>query len=379
MRNIPFNKPANLGSEYGYVADAVKRGRLSGDGYYTKGCQRLIEEKYHAKKVLLTGSCTHSLEMAALLCDIKPGDEVIMPSFTFVSTANAFVLRGARIVFVDIRPDTQNMDETLVEHAITDRTKVIVPVHYAGVACEMNAIKAVAEQYKLKIVEDAAQGVHAFYEGIPLGTIGDIGCYSFHETKNYTMGEGGASILNCEDDFLRAEIIREKGTNRTEYLLGMADKYTWKSKGSSYLPSDISSAYLYGQLLESEKINTMRMERYNQYYANLRDLQDKEKFVLPYVPDNCTHNAHMFYLKTRSFEERCEIIAYLREKGIVSTFHYIPLHSSQQGRKTGIFAGEDKYTTVAAETLLRLPMFADLTGGDVDYICEHIYDFYRER
>lgn len=376
---IPFNIPAVVGTEQDYILDAIQRKKLCGDNYYTKLCNKLIEEKYNAKKVLLTTSCTHALEMSALLCNIKHGDEVIMPSFTFVSTANAFYLRGAKIVFVDIRPDTQNINESLIEQAITDKTKIIVPVHYAGVSCEMDKILEVAREYSLKVVEDAAQGVNAYYKGKALGTIGDLGCYSFHETKNYTMGEGGAILVNRDDEILRAEIIREKGTNRSEFLLGLVDKYTWVNEGSSYLPNDLSAAYLYGQLLSADRINEKRIERYNQYYNNLSELAVKEKIELPYVPENCIHNAHMFYIKTRNLSERKDLMDYLKGRGVLSVFHYVPLHTSPQGKKCGVFVGADMYTTDTADRLMRLPMYSDLKKEEVDYVCEQIYDFYKER
>ena len=377
--NIPFNIPPVVGTELEYIEDAVKRRKLCGDNYYTKQCSKLIEENYQAQKALLTPSCTHALELAAILCDIRPGDEVIMPSFTFVSTANAFFLRGAKIKFVDIRPDTQNIDEQLIEKAITDKTKVIVPVHYAGVSCEMDTIMELAERYSLKVVEDAAQGVNAYYHGKALGTIGDFGCYSFHETKNYTMGEGGALIVNSKDNCLRAEIVREKGTNRAEFLLGMVDKYTWVSEGSSYLPSELGAAYLYAQLLEADNINEMRLARYHQYYAALKELADKEKLTLPCVPAGCAHNAHMFYIKVRDIKERTALIGYLKNRGILGVFHYVPLHTSPQGKKCGEFIGEDRYTTDTADRLLRLPMYKDLKAEEVDYVCEQIYEFYRGR
>ena len=377
--NIPFNIPPVVGTELEYIEDAVKRRKLCGDNYYTKQCSKLIEENYQAQKALLTPSCTHALELAAILCDIRPGDEVIMPSFTFVSTANAFFLRGAKIKFVDIRPDTQNIDEQLIEKAITDKTKVIVPVHYAGVSCEMDTIMELAERYSLKVVEDAAQGVNAYYHGKALGTIGNFGCYSFHETKNYTMGEGGALIVNSKDNCLRAEIVREKGTNRAEFLLGMVDKYTWVSEGSSYLPSELGAAYLYAQLLEADNINEMRLARYQQYYAALKELEKKEKLTLPCVPAGCAHNAHMFYIKVRDIKERTELIGYLKDRGILGVFHYVPLHTSPQGKKCGEFIGEDRYTTDTADRLLRLPMYKDLKAEEVDYVCEQIYEFYRGR
>lgn len=376
---VPFNIPAVVGTEQKYIQDAIKRRRLSGDNFYTKCCNEWLEENYRIQKALLTTSCTHALEEAALLCGIKPGDEVIMPSFTFVSTANAFVLRGAKIVFVDIRPDTQNIDETLIEQAITDRTKAIVPVHYAGVSCEMDSILELAKEYKLYVIEDAAQGMNAYYKGSALGTMGEFGCYSFHETKNYTMGEGGALLVNSESYISRAEIMREKGTNRANFLRGMVDKYTWVSEGSSYLPSELNAAFLYAQLMEAEKINNSRLERWNQYYENLKDLQEAEKIQLPVVPEGCQHNAHIFYLKTRSVRERQELIQYLAEKDIKATFHYIPLHSSVQGIKCGRFSGSDRFTTDTSERILRLPLYMELKSEQVDYVCEQINSYYKGR
>lgn len=376
---IPFNIPPVVGTEQEYIQDAISRRKLCGDNYYTKLCNEFIENKFKAQKSLLTTSCTHALELSAILCDIKPYDEVIMPSFTFVSTANAFVLRGAKIVFVDIRPDTQNIDENLIEKAITEKTKAIVPVHYAGVACEMDTICQIAKQHKLYVVEDAAQGVNSFYKGQALGTIGDFGCYSFHETKNYTMGEGGALLIRSQEDNIRSEIIREKGTNRAEFLLGMVDKYTWVSQGSSYLPSDLNAAYLYAQLQNTDEINNARLKIWNKYFTNLKELQDKEKVQLPFIPKYCQHNAHMFYMKTRNIEERTRLTDFLRKQGITAPFHYIPLHSSIQGKKCGTFCGEDKYTTDTSDKLIRLPMYMDLTLEQVDYVCEHIYSFYKDR
>lgn len=376
---IPFNIPPVVGTEQEYIQDAISRRKLCGDNYYTRLCNEFIENKFKAQKSLLTTSCTHALELSAILCDIKPDDEVIMPSFTFVSTANAFVLRGAKIVFVDIRPDTQNIDENLIERAITEKTKVIVPVHYAGVACEMDIICQIAKQHKLYVVEDAAQGVNSFYKGKALGTIGDFGCYSFHETKNYTMGEGGALLIHSQKDNIRSEIIREKGTNRAEFLLGMVDKYTWVSQGSSYLPSDINAAYLYAQLQNTDEINTKRLNIWTQYYSNLCGLENMGKVQLPYIPQNCQHNAHMFYIKTRNIEERTRLTDYLRKKGITAPFHYIPLHSSVQGRRCGTFCGEDRYTTDTSDRVIRLPLYMDLTSDQVDYVCEQIYAFYKDR
>lgn len=378
-RKIPFNVPPVVGTEENFISDAIRTKRLCGKNKYTELCQRFIQDRYAAQKALLTPSCTHSLELAAFLCDIQPGDEVIMPSFTFVSTANAFVLRGAKIVFADIRPDTQNIDESLIEAAITPKTKAIVPVHYAGISCEMKTIMQLAEHYSLRVVEDAAQGVNAFYKGSALGTIGDFGAYSFHETKNYTMGEGGALLIASQSDNLPAEIIREKGTNRTDFLQGTVDKYTWVREGSSYLPSEISAAFLYGQLLEADRINELRRSRYMQYARLLKELEAKEKVQLPFVPQDCQHNGHMFYLKTRNLAERCAFIEFMKNRGVTCTFHYVPLHSSPFGRKCSVFCGEDLYTTDTSERLVRLPMYMDLTAEDVDYICEQVYAFYRGR
>lgn len=374
---IPFNIPAVVGTEKALIEDVINKRELCGDHFYTRACSQRIEEAYRAKKALLTPSCTHALEMAALLCEIKPGDEVIMPSFTFVSTANAFVLRGAHIVFVDIRPDTQNIDETLIEAAITKKTRAIVPVHYAGVGCEMDAILSIAKAYSLNVVEDAAQGVNAYYKGKALGTIGNFGTYSFHETKNYTMGEGGALLVNSEDDVIRAEIIREKGTNRAEFLLGMTDKYTWVNHGSSYLPSELGAAFLYAQLNEAEQINGARLARYHQYHSGLKELEKRGCISLPVVPDACAHNAHMFYIKTNDFKTRCDLIEYMKQRGVTCVFHYVPLHSSPFGKTCSSFCGEDRYTTKTSETLVRLPMYRDLTKDAVDYILEHIYSFFE--
>lgn len=376
---IPFNIPYIAGNEQEYIGDAISRRQLCGDQQYTKLCSQLIAERYNAQKSLLTSSCTHALELAAMLCNIQPGDEVIMPSFTFVSTANAFVLRGANIRFIDIRPDTQNIDENLIEQAVTDKTKVIVPVHYAGVSCEMDTINQIASHYGLYVVEDAAQAVNSYYKGRALGTIGDYGCYSFHETKNYTMGEGGALIVRSPENNLRAEIIREKGTNRAEFLLGMVDKYSWVSEGSSYLPSELNAACLYAQLQSADEINSKRLNIWNQYYGVLKDLQNSEKIILPYIPEDCQHNAHMFYLKARTHEERICLSDFLKAQGITAPFHYIPLHSSVQGKRSGVFIGEDRYTTDTSNRLIRLPMYADLTDRQVAYVCEQIFAFYKER
>lgn len=372
---IDFNRPAFVGSELEYIQDAIHRGMLCGDGIYTKKCSQWMEKEFDVSRVMLTTSCTHALEMAAFLCDIQPGDEVIMPSYTFVSTADAFVLRGAKIVFVDIRPDTMNLDEKLIEQAITPKTKVIVPVHYAGVACEMDTIMDIAHRHGLKVVEDAAQGVDACYKGKALGTIGDFGCYSFHETKNFTMGEGGALLFQKEEYLEKAEILREKGTDRSKFFRGQVDKYRWMDYGSSYLPSELNAAYLYAQLEAKDKIQKKRMEIYEYYHRNLADLAAEGKVEQPYVPQECEHNAHMYYLKVKDMKVRTRLLAYLRENGICSVFHYVPLHSAPAGQKFGRFAGEDVYTTKESERLLRLPMFYNLDMEDVKRIIDVIHKF----
>lgn len=372
---IDFNRPAFVGSELEYIQDAIHRGMLCGDGIYTKKCSQWMEKEFDVSRVMLTTSCTHALEMAAFLCDIQPGDEVIMPSYTFVSTADAFVLRGAKIVFVDIRPDTMNLDEKLIEQAITPKTKVIVPVHYAGVACEMDTIMDIAHRHGLKVVEDAAQGVDACYKGKALGTIGDFGCYSFHETKNFTMGEGGALLFQKEEYLEKAEILREKGTDRSKFFRGQVDKYRWMDYGSSYLPSELNAAYLYAQLEAKDKIQKKRMEIYEYYHRNLADLAAEGKVEQPCVPQECEHNAHMYYLKVKDMKVRTRLLAYLRENGICSVFHYVPLHSAPAGQKFGRFAGEDVYTTKESERLLRLPMFYNLDMEDVKRIVDVIHKF----
>ena len=372
---IDFNRPAFVGSELEYIQDAIHRGMLCGDGIYTKKCSQWMEKEFDVSRVMLTTSCTHALEMAAFLCDIQPGDEVIMPSYTFVSTADAFVLSGAKIVFVDIRPDTMNLDEKLIEQAITPKTKVIVPVHYAGVACEMDTIMDIAHRHGLKVVEDAAQGVDACYKGKALGTIGDFGCYSFHETKNFTMGEGGALLFQKEEYLEKAEILREKGTDRSKFFRGQVDKYRWMDYGSSYLPSELNAAYLYAQLEAKDKIQKKRMEIYEYYHRNLADLAAEGKVEQPYVPQECEHNAHMYYLKVKDMKVRTRLLAYLRENGICSVFHYVPLHSAPAGQKFGRFAGEDVYTTKESERLLRLPMFYNLDMEDVKRIVDVIHKF----
>ena len=373
---ITFNVPPYVDKAAGYIQECVKNQKICGDGAYTKKCNEWIEERTGTTKCLLTTSCTHATELAALLARIQPGDEVIMPSFTFVSTADAFVLRGAVPVFVDIRPDTMNIDEKLIEAAITEKTRAIVPVHYAGVSCEMDTIMDIAKRYNLVVIEDAAQGIMSSYKGHALGTIGDFGCFSFHETKNYSMGEGGALLIRDQKDVEDAEIIREKGTNRSKFYRGQIDKYTWINYGSSYLPSDMNAAYLYAQLEIADEINDARLACWNRYYERLKPLKDAGKIELPTVPEGCVHNAHMFYIKAKDIEERTELIAFLKENGIHSVFHYIPLHSAPAGIKFGRFHGEDKYTTSESERLTRLPMFYGLTLEQVDYICDMVIQFY---
>ena len=373
---ISFNRPPFVGKETEYIREAVeKNGMICGDGPFTKKCSAWMREHFQTKQVLLTTSCTHALEMAAYLADIQPGDEVIMPSYTFVSTADAFVLRGASCVFVDIRPDTMNIDETKIEAAITEKTKAIVPVHYAGVACAMDEIMAIARKYNLKVIEDAAQGVNAYYKGKALGTIGDFGCYSFHETKNYSMGEGGAILFQDEKYLEPAEILREKGTDRSKYFRGQVDKYTWVGYGSSYLPSDMNAAYLWAQLEEAEKINDKRLAIWNYYNENLASLAREGLIDQPYVPEYATHNAHMYYIKVKDLETRTRLLEYLKEKGILSVFHYVPLHSSKAGREFGRFHGEDVYTTKESERILRLPMYYSLSMDEAAEVVKALKEF----
>lgn len=374
---ITFNKPPYAEKAMEYIQDCVKSQKICGDGAYTKKCSEWLEKKTGTAKCLLTTSCTHATELAALLLpDIGPGDEVIMPAFTFVSTADAFVLRGATPVFVDIRPDTMNIDEKLIEDAVTERTKAIVPVHYAGVSCEMDAIMEIAGRHGLAVVEDAAQGIMSTYKSKALGTIGDFGCFSFHETKNYSMGEGGALLIRDPKDVEEAEIIREKGTNRSKYYRGQVDKYTWINYGSSYLPSDMNAAYLYAQLEIAEEINNARLSIWRQYYESLKPLAEENRIQLPTVPEGCVHNGHMFYIKTADIEERTKLIDYLKENGIHAVFHYIPLHTAPAGQKFGRFHGEDRHTTRESERLLRLPMYYGLSEDEVEYICSHVRKFY---
>jgi len=376
---ISFNIPPYVGKEMEYIKETIEAHKICGDGKFTKECNKWLENKLKTEKALLTTSCSHALEMAAILADIKEGDEIIMPAYTFVSTADAFVLRGAKIIFVDIRPDTMNIDENLIETAVTERTKAIVPVHYAGISCEMDKILEIAKKYNLLVIEDAAQGIMSTYKGQDLGTIGDFGCLSFHETKNYSMGEGGAILIKDKKFINRAEIIREKGTNRSQFFRGQVDKYTWVDLGSSYLPSELNAAYLYAQLEVADKINESRLMSWKLYNNGLKDLEEKGFVGLPFIPKECTHNAHMFYIKAKNLEERTNLIAYLKENGILSVFHYIPLHTAPAGIKFGRFEGEDIYTTKESERLLRLPMYYGLKKEEIQYIIEKIEYFYKNK
>jgi len=373
---VKFNKPPFLGKELDYMTEAVNLHKLSGDGSFTSRCHSLLEDITTTKKALLTTSCTHALEMAAILCNIQPGDEVIMPSYTFVSTANAFVLRGATIVFVDIRPDTMNIDEKQIEAAITDKTKAIIPVHYAGVSCDMDIIMNIAYEHKLFVVEDAAQGVGSYYNKKPLGSIGDFGTFSFHETKNISCGEGGALLINNKDFIERAEIIREKGTNRSRFFRGEIDKYTWCDIGSSYLPSEICAAYLLAQLEKIEHINQNRLNTWEFYHKNLKHLEEMGYIELAHIPSNCEHNSHMFWLKVRDLQERTKFIQFLKDSGVYSVFHYIPLHSSPAGLKLGRFNGYDIYTTIESERLVRLPFYYGMASDDMLKVVEVVSSFY---
>ncbi len=372
---IDFNRPAFLGKEAEYIKAAVDSRKLCGDGIFTKKCSAWMKEELKTKHSLLTTSCTHALEMAAYLLDLKSGDEVIMPSYTFVSTADAFVLRGARIVFVDIRPDTMNIDEKKIEAAITEKTRAIVPVHYAGVACAMDEILDIAKKHNLKVVEDAAQGVHAWYKGRALGTFGDFGCYSFHETKNYIMGEGGALVFQKDEYLERAEILREKGTDRSKFFRGQVDKYTWVDFGSSYLPSELNAAYLFAQLEQADRIDAHRMALWDFYHEKLAPLAEAGLIERPFVPNYAKHNAHMYYIKTKDLDTRSRLIHFLREREICAVFHYIPLHSARAGLKFGRFHGEDVYTTRESERLMRLPMYYSLTMEDAAKVVDAIYQF----
>ncbi|MEE1273721.1 MAG: dTDP-4-amino-4,6-dideoxygalactose transaminase [Olegusella sp.] len=374
---IDFNVPPFLGPELDYVREAAAvNHKICGDGPFSARCHAWMEERFGAKKALLTTSGTAALEMAAILCDLQPGDEVILPSYTFSSTATAFQMVGARLVFVDIRPDTMNIDESKIEAAITDRTRVIVPVHYAGVACEMDTILDIAERHHLLVVEDAAQGVMSSYKGRALGAIGTFGCYSFHETKNYSMGEGGALLVNDPSYIERAEIIREKGTNRQRFFRGQVDKYTWVDRGGSYLQSDLNAAYLWAQLEHADEINEDRLATWRHYDEGLKSLAEAGKVELPVVPAECAHNAHMYYIKCADLAERTALIAYLKEREIHAVFHYIPLHSSPAGQMFGRFSGEDVYTTSESDRLVRLPMYYGLTSENCQRVIDTVKAFY---
>jgi dTDP-4-amino-4,6-dideoxygalactose transaminase len=374
---IPFNLPPKTGKELSYISDAIQKGKICGDGEYTKKCQNWFESHIPAKKVFLTTSCTHALEMAAILLEIRVGDEVIMPSFTFVSTANAFVNQGAKIIFVDIEPKTMNLDVSKIEAAISKHTRAIVPVHYAGVTCDMDAISDIAEKNNLAVVEDAAQAFMSKYKGRTSGSLGLFGCYSFHETKNVSCGEGGLFLVNDEAYIERAEIIREKGTNRSRFIRGMVDKYTWVDRGSSYLPSELNAAFLFAQLENAQIIQNNRMHTWNQYKAGLMHLETQGILELPYIPEHIEHNAHMFYIKTSDINERSALIEYLKNHGIGSAFHYIPLHSSEAGLRFGWFSGNDENTTKESERLLRLPLWYRISSKDVDQVVGTIIKFYK--
>lgn len=374
---INFNIPPFIGTEIDYMKQAVENKKICGDGPFTKKCNRWFEERFNAQKVLLTTSGTTALEMATLLCDLHEGDEVILPSYTFSSTATSVVLTGAKLVFVDIRPDTMNIDETKIEDAITDKTKAIMVVHYAGVACEMDTIMEIAKRHNLKVIEDAAQGVMSTYKGRYLGTIGDFGCYSFHETKNYSMGEGGALVINNPEYNEKAEILREKGTNRAKFFSGQVDKYTWVDYGSSYLPSDLNAAYLWAQLEKADEINANRLQSWNRYNEAFKKLEEEGKLELPTIPDECVHNAHMYYVKLKDLDERTDFLSYMRENDIYSVFHYIPLHSAPAGIKFGEFRGKDQYTTLESERLARLPMYYGVSEEDLSYVIKKVIDYFN--
>ena len=373
---IHFNVPPFVGTEFQYMHEAVENHKICGDGPFTKRCNEWMQSRFDAKKAMLTTSCSSALDMAALLCDLHPGDEVILPSFTFSSTANAFVLVGAKLVFVDIRPDTMNIDEKKIEEAITEKTKVICVVHYAGVSCEMDTIMEIAREHNLKVVEDAAQGVMSAYKGKALGTIGHFGCFSFHETKNYSMGEGGAILINDEQYIEKAEILREKGTNRSQFYRGQVAKYNWIDFGDSYLASDINAAYLWAQLEAADKINQNRLETWERYRNALKVLEEKGILELPYIPRECVHNAHMFYIKCRNLETRQSFIQYMRDNDILCVFHYVPLHSAPAGLKFGRFHGIDKYTTTESERLVRLPLYYNIINKDLDRVIEKTLTFF---
>ena len=373
---IPFNVPPCTGNEMKYIAEAIAAHKICGDGVFTKRCNEWMENRFHAHKVLLTTSGTTALDMASLLCELKPGDEVILPSFTFSSSATAFANYGVKLVFVDIRPDTMNIDETKIEAAITDKTRVILVMHYAGVACEMDTIMNIARRHGLLVVEDAAQGVMSSYKGKALGTIGDFGCYSFHETKNYSMGEGGAVLVNNPAYVERAEILREKGTNRSKFFRGQVDKYTWVDIGDSFLPSELNAAYLWAQLEMADEINEDRLHSWQRYWDAFQDLAAEGKITLPTIPGDCVHNAHMFYVKCKDLDERTALISFLKQRDILAVFHYVPLHSAPAGLRFGRFAGEDRYTTAESDRLVRLPMYYKLTVEDQNRVIKAVRDFY---
>lgn len=375
---INFNVPPCVENEIDYIKETISNRKICGDGPFTKQCNRWLEERFHAQKALLTTSGTSALDMAALLCGIQPGDEVILPSYTFSSTATSAVLAGAKLVFVDIRPDTMNIDETKIEAAITDKTKAIIVVHYAGVACEMDTIMEIARKHDLKVIEDAAQAVMSSYKGKALGTIGDFGCYSFHETKNYSMGEGGAILINHPEDNEKAEILREKGTNRSKFFRGQVDKYTWVDFGDSYLPSELNAAYLWAQLEQADNINENRLETWNRYYRELYPLKEAGYIELPTIPDRCIHNAHMFYIKVKDLKVRTEFIQFMREQEILTVFHYIPLHTAPAGMKFGRFFGDDVYTTKESERLVRLPLYYNMEGKDCETVVNAVKVFFGE-
>ena len=374
---ILFNRAPYCGTEERYIAEAIRGGKICGDGPFTKQCNAWLEERFSAQKVLLTTSGTTALDMAFLLCGLRPGDEVILPSFTFSSTATAAVLAGAKLVFVDVRPDTMNIDETKIEAAITDRTRVITVMHYAGVACEMDAVMDIARRHGLLVVEDAAQAVMSTYKGRALGTIGDLGCYSFHETKNYSMGEGGALVINRPQYNERAEILREKGTNRAKFFRGQVDKYTWVDFGDSYLPSELNAAYLWAQLEHADEINQNRLDTWKRYYETFQPLAQEGKLELPVIPEGCAHNAHMFYIKLRDLEERTAFISHMKSKGVSCVFHYVPLHSAPAGLKFGRFHGEDVYTTKESERLFPLPLYYGLSAEDVRAVTAAARSFFE--
>ncbi|OON99200.1 MAG: dTDP-4-amino-4,6-dideoxygalactose transaminase [Epulopiscium sp. Nele67-Bin004] len=374
---LNFNIPPYIGNEQHYIQQAIQNQKISGDGKFTKKCREWFKQYSDCKDALLTTSCTHALEMAGFLINIKEGDEVIMPSYTFVSTANAFAIRGAKIIFVDIQPDTMNIDENLIEAAITKKTRAIVPVHYAGVSCNMDKILEIAKNYNLYVIEDAAQAMMSYYKGKPLGSLGNLGAFSFHETKNYSMGEGGLLLIQDENLIERAEIIREKGTNRSRFLRGEVDKYTWVDLGSSYLPSELNAAYLYAQLAEANLINNNRLKSWNLYHQLLQPLEQMNYIKRPVIPESCTHNAHMYYIKVRDLEQRTKLLKFLRDNKIYAVFHYIPLHSSEGGKKYSAFCGEDTFTTSESEKLVRLPMYYGLEENDIKFVVQKIEQFFE--